>query len=100
MVKASRYLLMLTASLVLAMPAGWCCLLPGKAATVPTPASHHCCCEGPVSPAEEGSDPAPEPSSCCCDNNLPLPAKAVSYTPAGVSLLPAADLASTAQTHA
>src|SRR5262245_24846195 len=103
MVKASRYLLILATSLVLAMPAGWCCLLQhGKAAFVPTPARHDCCCEGPTSPDEEGGEPAPEPFSfCCCDNNLPLPAKAVSVdAPAGVSLLPAADLASAAQTHA
>src|SRR3954452_7725038 len=99
MVKASRYLLMLTASLVLVLPAGWCCLLQGKAHG-PTPAGHTCCCCD--SPSEEESEPTPEPTSCCCgDNNLPLPEQAVSVdVPAGVSLLPAADLASSAQTHA
>src|SRR5262245_47166493 len=103
MVKASRYFLILTASLVLAMPAGWCCPLHARAVPSSTPASHTCCCcEGPVSPTEVDSEPTHEPNSCCCgDNNLPLPGTAVSADPpAGISSLPAADLASAAQTHA
>jgi hypothetical protein len=86
-----RQLLAFGATLLLALPPGWCCLLPRFGATAPSPkAKRHCCSEGPAPrrdcPAHDrGNDPlAP---SCCCQTDPALP-PGPEATPADLAATP------------
>jgi hypothetical protein len=71
----TRYVLTQTACALLALPSGWCCLLPLAAAPAPVAeADTDCCsscCKKPKPPGEEA--PTREPMAvCCCENLVPL----------------------------
>src|SRR5579884_1984911 len=60
MSKSSAQPLALVCALVLALPSGWCCVLPLQAVrTSPSSVSAACCC------CHETTDTA-QPSCCCC----------------------------------
>lgn len=96
-------ILVLTMSLPLALPAGWCCMVrPATARTTagsvcPTP-TKPCGCgcgqsEADPSPSEDGSSrPRPlDPGKCCCSDRNTLLSKSTDISPADLfvtALLP------------
>jgi hypothetical protein len=71
-----RRLLAFAAALLLALPPGWCCLLPRLRAAAASPtAKRHCCSEEPTPrrdcPAHDrGNGPL---APCCCHTDPALP---------------------------
>ncbi len=72
-----RRALLVAASLLLALPPGWCCVAPSApAGPAQAPARHACCHGGRKAPASRTSIPTPRPAplggpSCPCFDRAP-----------------------------
>ena len=68
--------LVLSCSLALALPPGWCCLVPARATQdTPVPAGHCCSYTKSAPPADPVPEPAPaKPGGCgCCERDSTPP---------------------------
>jgi hypothetical protein len=75
-----RHILVLSATLLLALPPGWCCFMPRQTQASTRPEGSHDCCHGsPVSPhhptaPDRDEAPVAPATSCCCVTDATSPA--------------------------
>ena len=71
-------ILVLSCSLILVLPQGWCCIFAfhsKQGAPETRPCCDSCCCNGPAKPSAPAPKPSPEaPTKCpCSDRNSTAP---------------------------